>query len=88
MQLDLIDTDVPDAWKMGIFMREMNEDILMKNKRKVLCNEEKGWLQTPRKRFSLFVKIILTKDYQHTIYKVRQFVGHATKYLILNWKGS
>jgi agmatinase len=32
VQLDLMDTDVPDAWKMGIFMREMNEDILMKNK--------------------------------------------------------
>jgi agmatinase len=27
-QLDLIDVDVPNAWKMGIFMRSTNEDVL------------------------------------------------------------
>ncbi len=28
IQLDLFDVDVPNAWKMGIFMRESEEDIL------------------------------------------------------------
>ncbi len=32
-QLDLFDHDVKDAWKMGIYMRELNQDWLKKSKK-------------------------------------------------------
>lgn len=86
VQLDLLDVDVPNAWKMGIFMRSMNEDILEKSNK--LRAEVEGYidfLESTERETNLDVPAFLAKINQASE-TLNNWVYEETKALLSKGK--